>query len=77
MRAKRSLPSNLIVLKPAQEEVICQRDLEELILLAREAREARQLYEEKRKAIYGAINAGCKTEPGVHTAVLRARLSVR
>jgi hypothetical protein len=69
------MSDNLIKLIPIQGRkepaaVISQTDLEELIYLRRLLDEAHERWVAKREEVRTAIQAGAKTEPGVHQVAI-------
>jgi hypothetical protein len=65
-----------VVSIPGLRQKISQEDLEELILLRRQAREAKETLEAKESYLLGALQAGARIEPGVHTVALGQHLEL-
>lgn len=74
------LRRNLIVLKPRNEGgafTVTQRDLEELLYLERQMRDAESLWRIKRDTIRKCIELGCPVEPGLREVQIDSQLVVR
>jgi hypothetical protein len=84
-RGGSRIGGKLVVLRPVdpvvrqsdRRTVVKQSDLEEMILLTRERREAEQRWIAKRETIVSALRDGATVEMGVHTAALDIQLEVR
>jgi hypothetical protein len=65
-----------VVSIPSPRQKISQEDLEELILLRRQAREAKETLEAKEAHLLAALRAGARIEPGIHTIALGQHLEL-
>ena len=67
----RDRKRNLIVLKHRSDDttpIVTQRDLEELLYLERQMKDAADLWKIKRDAIRRCVELGCTVEPGLREA---------
>lgn len=63
----------LIVLRPRDQRMISQEDLEELMLLGRQMKEAESKWKDKRDSVRRALVSGATVEPGIHIACIAER----